>query len=52
MTEAQVKQKLQDDGYSNLRDLHKDAKGWSAKGTKNGKEMTVDVENTGKIQAK
>ena len=52
MNEAQVKQKLEADGYSNVSDVRKDKDGWTAKANHNGKQVTVDVDANGKIESK
>jgi hypothetical protein len=52
MNEAQVKQRLEADGYSDVSDVHKDKDGWTAKAQHNGKQVTVDVDSTGKIETR
>ncbi len=52
MNEAQVKQRLEADGYSSVSDVRKDKDGWSAKAMHNGKNVTVDIDNSGKIESK
>jgi hypothetical protein len=51
MDEAQVKQKLETDGYRDVSDIKRGANGWTALAMFNGKRMTVDIDNTGKIEA-
>ncbi len=51
MDEAQVKQKLETDGYRDVSDIKRDANGWTALAMFNGKRMTVAIDNTGKIDA-
>lgn len=52
MNEAQVKQRLEADGYSNVSDVHKDKDGWAAKAMHNGKSVTVGLDSAGKIETK
>jgi hypothetical protein len=52
MTEADVRQKLEQEGYSQISDLKKDKDGYTAKGMKGGKQVTLGVDATGKVEAK
>jgi len=52
MDEAQVKQKLETDGYREVSEIKRGANGWTALAMFNGKRMTVDIDNTGKIDAR
>ena len=51
MNEAQVRQKLETDGYRDVSDIKRDTNGWTAHAMFNGKGLTVDIDNTGKIEA-
>ena len=51
LTEAQVKQKLEADGYTNIHDLQRGKDGWNAKAMHNGKQVSVAVDNDGRIEA-
>jgi hypothetical protein len=48
--EAQVTQQLKASGYSNVQDVHKSGDGWVAKAIKNGKQVSLNIDNSGKIQ--
>jgi hypothetical protein len=50
--EAQVKEKLEADGYRDVSDIKGDANGWTALAMFNGKRMTVTIDNAGKIDAR
>ena len=50
--EAQVKQKLETDGYRDVSDIKRDVNGWTAHAMFNGKGLTVGIDNTGKIDAR
>jgi peptidase YpeB-like protein len=53
MTDAQVKQKLEQDGYSRITELKEQSDGtWMGKAMRNGKEVTVDVDPSGMVTAK
>src|SRR5262249_31523842 len=52
MTEADVKQKLEKEGYSQVTDVKKDKDGYTAKAMKGGKQVMLDVDKNGKVQAK
>ena len=52
LTEAQVKQKLEADGYTNVHDLQRGNEGWNAKAMHNGRQVSVAVSNDGRIEAK
>jgi hypothetical protein len=51
-SEADVKQKLESQGYSNVTDVKKDKDGYTAKAMKDGKQVSLDVDNSGKIEMK
>jgi protein CpxP len=51
-TEADVKQRLEHEGYSQVTDVKKDKDGYTAKAMKGGKQVSVDVDQKGKIEAK
>ncbi|HXQ51189.1 MAG TPA: hypothetical protein VN802_08860 [Stellaceae bacterium] len=51
-TEAQVKEKLQSAGYSNIQSIRKDADGWTAKATKNGQQVAVNLDGNGNIKTR
>jgi hypothetical protein len=53
MSEAQVKQHLEQEGYTNITGLKEDSNGmWMGKAMHGGKEVTVDVDKSGKVTAK
>jgi hypothetical protein len=53
MTDAQVTQKLEKDGYTKITGLKEQKDGtWMGKAMHNGKEVSVDVDQTGVVTAK
>jgi len=52
MSETQIKQKLQTEGYSNITGLRQEKGTWVGKAKKDGKEITVDVDQSGRVMAK
>ena len=52
MTEADVKQKLEKEGYSQVTDVKKDKDGYTAKAMKGGKQVMLDIDKSGKVEAK
>ena len=53
MTDAQVTQKLEKDGYTKITGLKEQKDGtWIGKAMHNGKEVSVDVDQTGVVTAK
>ncbi|WOH53808.1 PepSY domain-containing protein [Bradyrhizobium sp. sBnM-33] len=50
LTEQELIAKLQAAGYSQIRDIKSTAEGTSVKATKNGKEVSVVVDSSGKMQ--
>jgi hypothetical protein len=53
MSEVQIKQKLEKDGYTNITGLKAANDGaWMGKAMRNGKEVTVDVDQQGMVTAK
>jgi Peptidase propeptide and YPEB domain len=50
MTEAELRQELQRQGYSNVSDVRKKGDGFEAKAMKDGKRVSLDVDaKTGKV---
>ncbi|MEH2595017.1 hypothetical protein V1278_001930 [Bradyrhizobium sp. AZCC 1577] len=50
LTEQELIAKLEAAGYSQIRDIKSTAEGTSVKATKNGKEVSIVVDRSGKIQ--
>jgi hypothetical protein len=50
LTEQELIAKLQAAGYSQIRDIKSTAEGTSVKATKNGKEVSIVVDSSGKMQ--
>jgi hypothetical protein len=50
LTEQELVAKLEAAGYSQIRDIKSTAEGTSVKATKNGKEVSIVVDSSGKIQ--
>ncbi len=50
LTEQELIAKLEAAGYSQIRDIKSTAEGTSVKATKNGKEVSILVDSSGKIQ--
>jgi len=48
-TEAQAKQKLEASGYTNVANVHQAGDGWAAKAMKNGEQVSVLIDASGKI---
>jgi hypothetical protein len=48
-TEAQAKQKLEASGYANIANVHQAGDGWAAKAMKNGEQVSVLIDASGKI---
>jgi hypothetical protein len=48
-TETQVKQKIEAAGYNNVTGIKKDHDGWRAEASKNGKQVALDVDRSGKV---
>ncbi len=52
-TEAQAKSRIEEAGYSDVKDLKKDDKGiWMAAGMKDGKSVMISMDYQGNIVAK
>ncbi|QTK80572.1 PepSY domain-containing protein [Agrobacterium tumefaciens] len=52
-TEAQAKERMEQAGYTQVKDLKKDDKGvWMASGMKDGKAVTVALDYQGNVVAK
>lgn len=52
-TEAQAKTRIEEAGYSEVKDLKKDDKGiWMASGMKDGKMVTISMDYQGNVVAK
>lgn len=49
MTESDVKKKLEGEGYSQVSDVKAGTDGWAAKAMKGGKQVTVAVDQNGKV---
>src|ERR1700686_4052639 len=49
--QAQVKQQLEQQGYTNVQNVRKDKDeaGWTAKAKKDGRQVTVDVDSSGQV---
>ncbi len=52
MDQSQVKQRLEQQGYSNVQGIHKDRDGWTANAERNGQKVTVDLDNNGQVKTK
>lgn len=52
MDQAQVKQRLEQQGYSNVQGLHKDHNGWTANAERNGQKVTVNLDASGQVKSK
>lgn len=50
LSEAQVKQKLQAAGYTSVTNLRKDRDGWTADAMKNGQQVALDIDKSGRIE--
>ena len=50
--QAQVKQQLEQQGYTNVQNVRKDGAGWTAKANKDGQQVTVNVDNSGQIKTR
>lgn len=51
-TEAEARTRLEADGYTNIQDLKPDHDGWRGMATKNGKQVSVDVDKDGSVDVK
>jgi hypothetical protein len=51
LSEQDVRKKVESEGYTNVSDIKQDRNGYTAKAMKGGKEVTLDVDNTGKVEA-
>ncbi len=50
LTEAEARRKIENNGYSGVTAMKRDAKGnWTATAMKSGKKTTVAVSSTGKV---
>lgn len=50
-SEAQVRQKLMSEGYSNVADIKRQGENWQAKAMKNGKQLTLNIDaKTGQVK--
>ena len=47
--QAQVKQQLERQGYTNVQNVRKDHAGWTAKAKKDGQQVTVNVDGNGQV---
>ncbi|HLJ63203.1 MAG TPA: hypothetical protein VKT70_03800 [Stellaceae bacterium] len=47
MTEDQARRLLRDQGYSDIRDMHRVGDAWEARATRNESLVTVDIDNYG-----
>jgi hypothetical protein len=52
MTEADVKQKLEHEGYTQITEVRREKDGYTAKAMKGGKQVTLDIDSSGKVKAK
>jgi peptidase YpeB-like protein len=50
--QKQVKQQLEQQGYTNVQNVRKDRTGWTAKANKDGQQVTVNVDNSGQIKTR
>ena len=50
--EAQVKQQLEQQGYTNVQNVRKDRTGWTAKAKKDGQQVTVNVDSSGQVKTR
>ena len=52
--QAQVKQQLEQQGYTNVQNVRKDKDeaGWTAKAKKDGRQVTVDVDSSGQVKTR
>jgi hypothetical protein len=50
--QAQVKQQLEQQGYTNVQNVRKDRTGWTAKAKKDGQLVTVNVDNSGQVKTR
>jgi hypothetical protein len=51
-SETEIKTKLENAGYSQVRDVKSTAEGFSAKATKQGKEVLLIIDSNGRIREK
>lgn len=51
-TEAQARQKLQAEGYTDITNFKSGKDGWTAQAKKGGKLMSIDIDHSGMIEAK
>lgn len=47
---AQVKQQLQAEGYTDIHNVHKNQNGWTAEASKNGQQVAVNVDHSGRVE--
>jgi hypothetical protein len=45
----QLRSRLRAEGYGNVQIVKKDAAGWSATASKDGREVSINVDNSGRI---
>lgn len=50
--QAQVKQQLEQQGYTNVQNIRKDRTGWTAKAKKDGQQVTVNIDNSGQVKTR
>lgn len=47
---AQVKQQLEAEGYTGIHNVHENQNGWSAEASKNGQQVSVNVDHSGRVE--
>ncbi len=52
LDQSQVKQRLEQQGYSNVQGVHKRGDGWTANAEKNGQKVTLNLDNSGQVRTK
>jgi len=50
--QAQVKQQLEQQGYTNVQNIRKDRTGWTAKAKKGGQQVTVNIDSNGQVKTR
>jgi hypothetical protein len=49
-SEEQVRTRLQSEGYTQVGDIKREGNGWQAKATKDGRQMTLNIDQQGQIK--
>jgi hypothetical protein len=52
MTEADVRKKLESEGYTQVTDIKQDKDGFMAKAMKDGKQVSLDIDSNGMVEQK